>query len=163
MPDYDFTLKFRLPDTAADPGDYLDALAEAGCEDALVGIGQAGRLALDFTREARTAVEAVASAVRDVKRAVPGAELVEAGPDLVGLTDVADLAGFSRQNMRKLMLGNPATFPSAVHEGNPSLWHLAQVLAWLAQTQGREVDAALLEVATATMTLNSAKESLHVP
>jgi hypothetical protein len=38
----------------------------------------------------------------------PGAELVEASPDFVGLTDVADLVGCSRQNIRKLMLTHSA-------------------------------------------------------
>ncbi len=51
------------------------------------------------------------SALRDVKKAVPGAELIEVTPDFVGLTDVAELIGVSRQNMRKLMLAHAATFP----------------------------------------------------
>jgi hypothetical protein len=70
----------------------------------LIGVGQAGRIALDFTREANTAFEAVSSAIADVKQAIPGAKLVEATPDLVGLTDVADIIGCSRQYMRKLMI-----------------------------------------------------------
>jgi hypothetical protein len=129
----------------------------------MVGIGQKGRIALDFARESRTAFEAVASAVRDVKTAIPGAELVEASPDFVGLTDVAALAGFSRQNMRKLMTSNPATFPMAVHEGTPSVWHLAPILAWLAEYQRREVDRDLLDVAKTNMALNIAKETRRLP
>jgi hypothetical protein len=85
-------------------------------------VGQRGRIALDFARESTSAWAAIASAVQDVKRAIPGAELIEASPDFVGLSDVADIAGFTRQNMRKLMLSNIATFPLAVHEGTPSLW-----------------------------------------
>lgn len=144
MNDYEFTLKFRLPAAAADVEAQLGALAAAGCEDALVGIGQPGRIALDFTRRARTAFEAIAAAVRDVKKAIPGAELVEAAPDFVGLTDIADIVGFTRQNMRKLMLGHAATFPAPVHEGNPSLWHLASVLHWLRESQFRPIGDALL-------------------
>ena len=34
----------------------------------------------------------------------PGATLTEADPDLVGLTDVADILGCTRQNMRRLMV-----------------------------------------------------------
>jgi hypothetical protein len=163
MNDYEFTLKFRLPDPPADPEAFLEALAEAGCEDALVGIGQPGRIALDFTRRARSAFDAIASAVRDVKKAIPGIELVEAAPDFVGLTDIADLVGFSRQNMRKLMLGHAATFPPPVHEGNPSLWHLASVLAWLDEVQVRPVDGALFEVARTAMELNVARQARHLP
>lgn len=163
MTEFEFTLKFALPDPAADPEQYVDALAQAGCDDALFGVGQAGRIALDFNREARSAFLAVASAVRDVRKAIPGAELIEAAPDYVGLTDVADLAGFTRQNMRKLMLTHIATFPPAVHDGNPALWHLANVLAWLAGRQGREVDASLLETARATMAVNIARDARQLP
>jgi hypothetical protein len=38
-----------------------------------------------------------------VKAVVPGARLVEAAPDFVGLTDVAQVLGLSRQNLHKLM------------------------------------------------------------
>jgi hypothetical protein len=163
MNTYDFTIKFRLPDPSADPDQYMEALAEAGCDDAMVGIGVRGRIALDFSREARSALAAVSSAVRDVQRAIPGAELVEASPDFVGLSDVAELAGFSRQNMRKLTMTHAATFPAAVHEGTPSLWHLASILAWLREDQKRQVDAELLEVAQANMAFNIAREVRRLP
>jgi len=159
MKDYEFTLKFRLPEDAPDPASHIEALAAAGCDDALVGIGQRGRIALDFARAGRSAFAVVASALRDVRKAIPGVELVEAAPDFVGLTDVADLAGFSRQNMRKLMLGNAATFPPAVHDGKPAVWHLATVLAWLAEQRGRAVDPVLLDIASANMKFNIAKEA----
>lgn len=163
MTDYEFTLKFRLPDADTDPAQFLEALAEAGCDDATVGIGQRGRIALDFTREARSAPEALASAMRMVRRAIPGAELVEASPDFVGLTDVAELVGCSRQNMRKLMTSNVATFPAAVHEGAQAVWHLRQVLGWFHDEQRREVDRALLDVSEATMKLNIARDARRLP
>ena len=162
MNEYEFTLKFLLPAYAPDPESHLEALGEAGCDDALVGVGQPGRIALDFIREARSAFAALSSAVRDVRAAIPDAVFAEASPDFVGLTDVADIAGFTRQNMRKLMLANTATFPAAVHDGSPALWHLARVLEWLQQQQ-RPVDAALLDVARATMKLNIARETRQLP
>lgn len=157
--EYEFILKFRLADPGADPQRFVAALAKAGCDDATVGVGQRGRIALDFAREAESALDAVVSAVRAVRQAIPGAELVEASPDLVGLTDVAEMVGCTRQNIRKLMVSNPATFPSAVHEGTQSLWHLRQVLAWFRDTQKRPVDQALIEVSDVTMKLNIANES----
>ena len=163
MTNYEFTLKFRLPDAATDPGQFVDALGEAGCDDALVGIGQPGRIALDFSREARSAFEAVASAVMDVRRAIPGAELVEASPDLVGISDVSELAGCSRQNIRKLIINHAATFPLAVHEGSPSVWHLANVLEWLVEKDKRRVDVALMEIAETNMKVNIAKETRRLP
>ncbi|TBR38893.1 MULTISPECIES: helix-turn-helix transcriptional regulator [Dyella] len=163
MNSYEFTLKFQLPHEAADPESWIEALADAGCDDALVGVGQQGRIALDFARDAESAFVAVSSAVRDVQKAIPNAHLVEASPDFVGLTDVAEMAGFSRQNMRKLMTGHVATFPVPVHEGNPSLWHLAPVLAWLAEHQQRPVDTRLLDVAQVTMALNIARDATRLP
>ena len=121
MSEYQFTLKFRLADAQADPGQSIDALFQAGCDDAVIGIGQRGWIALDFAREADTALAAILSALEAVKRAIPGVTLIEASPDFVGLTEVADLIGCSRQNMRKLMIGNAATFPDAVHQGTQSL------------------------------------------
>ncbi len=163
MAEYEFTLKFRLPDTSADPAQFVDALAAAGCDDALVGVGQRGRIALDFSREASSALKAMSSAIRSVRKAIPGAELAEAGPDFVGLSDMADLAGCSRQNMRKLALASVATFPMAVHEGSPSIWHLAAVLKWLGETKRYEIDAQALEVAESTMALNIAREARRLP
>jgi hypothetical protein len=156
MSTYEFVLRFRLPDPHADPEQHLDALADAGCEDATAGVGQPGRIALDFARESGSALEAVVSAVHAVRAAIPGVELVEASPDLVGLTDVAALFGCSRQNMRKLMTSHPDTFPPAVHEGAAALWHLRQVLEWFGRTQKRQLDAAVVDVAEATMMLNIA-------
>ena len=102
MPEFDFVLKFNLASPTDNPEDCLESLGRAGCTDALVGVGQLGIVALDFTRVASTARSAVMSAIRDVRTAIPGATLVEATPDLVGLSEVADILGFSRQYLRKL-------------------------------------------------------------
>jgi hypothetical protein len=85
---------------------------------------------------------------------MPGAVITEALPDYVGLTDVARVAGFSRQNMRQLIqCSDDAPFP--VHEGRPSLWHLADLLAWLAR-RGYNVDALTGELAEELKQLNIA-------
>ncbi|MDA8383730.1 MAG: transcriptional regulator, partial [Betaproteobacteria bacterium] len=135
--EYTFTLKYQLADDDRDPDALVERLGEAGCDDALVGIGQPGRIALEFTREADSADAAVRSALAAVRSAVPSARLIEVAPDLVGLTDVADIVGVSRQNMRKLMLTHPGSFPAPVHEGSASIWHLADVLTWL-QAKGSD-------------------------
>ena len=46
--------------------------------------------------------------------------------------------------------------PAPVHEGTPSLWHLAPVLNWLAQKKHYQVESAVLELAEATMAVNAA-------
>ena len=157
--EYTFTLKYRLAEHDSDPEVLVELLGEVGCDDALVGIGQPGRLALEFTREAAHARAAVRSALADVKRAIPTAKLIEATPDFVGLTDIAEIVGVSRQNMRKLMLAHRGSFPPPVHEGSASIWHLAEVLAWLEGKGGYVVDQGILETARATLEINSAKEA----
>lgn len=151
-------LKYQLTDDDRDPDALVESLCEAGCDDALVGIGQPGRLELEFTREAADADRAVCSALEYVRRAVPSARLIEVAPDLVGLTDVAGIVGVSRQNMRKLMLVHPGTFPAPVHEGSASIWHLVDVLAWLQAKGGYALAADVVEVAWVALQVNVAKE-----
>jgi hypothetical protein len=74
--EYTFTLKYQLADDSQNSDKLVKRLGEAGCDDALVGIGQPGRLALEFTRDAPDAVKAVLSALDDVHRAVPSAKLM---------------------------------------------------------------------------------------
>jgi hypothetical protein len=83
---YEFVLKFALPDLTADPARYLDALFAAGCDDAIIGIGSRGSIALDFAREAPSAESAVESAIKGVTTAIPGARLVQIDTDIEGLT-----------------------------------------------------------------------------
>lgn len=157
MKEYEFKLLFALPDAMTPPDRYVESLGATGCTDALPGIGKAGRIALDFAREAESAREAIESAISDVRRAIPGARLIEAGPDYVGLTEIAEILGFTRQNMRKLMLNSAIEFPDPVHEGKPSIWHLEPVLLWLRDRKGYEIDDILLETARMNFQVNLAK------
>ncbi len=158
MAQYDFTLTFTLRDRSADPADYLDALYEAGCDDATVGIGKRGSIALEFTRTAEGAEKAVQSAIAAVGKAIPGAELVEVKPDLVNLSDVADLVGCSRQNIRKYAAGEiaavKAPFPSPVFIGAPDLWHFFEVGCWLSQHTDLKPRREILETAAAASVVN---------
>ncbi|WP_340571153.1 DNA-binding protein [Stenotrophomonas sp. G106K1] len=156
--EFNFTLRYHLLDTSIDQGVLERRLLDAGCGDALPGIGSVARLALEFCREASNAAEAMRSALADVQRAVPGAEPIEVSPDLVGLTDVADLLGMSRQNMRKLLLAHPQTFPAPVHEGSASIWHLAGILSWMQARGSQKVSSELVELAAAALQINVAKE-----
>ncbi|EPY8493015.1 helix-turn-helix transcriptional regulator [Pseudomonas aeruginosa] len=156
--EYIFTLKYQLADDDRGPEALVERLGEAGCDDALIGIGQPGRLALEFTREAENAEAAVRNALADVRSAVPSARLIEVAPDLVGLTDVAEIVGVSRQNMRKLMLAYPSSFPAPVHEGSASIWHLADVLIWLQAKGSYLLPGGVLDVAQVALQVNLAKE-----
>ena len=157
--DYEFTLTYQLDPHDCDQAEIVERMGAAGCTDALVGIGKVGRLALHFTRQAGSAREAVCTALRDLQAIIPGARLVEASPDLVGLTDIAEQLGVSRQNMRKLMLAHDADFPLPVHEGTSSLWHLCEVLDWLHARGTYQIGLPLREMAWANFAINRAKEA----
>lgn len=160
--EYEFTLKYQLDATDCNPDDLVERLGAAGCDDALIGIGQPGQLGFKFTREAASAKDAVKSALADIRDTVPTARLVEAGPDFVGLTDVAELMGMSRQNLRKLMVANPATFPVQVHAGSSGVWHLADLLSWL-QHKDYPVDTSVVDVSQTTRQINVLKELQNLP
>ncbi len=160
--EYAFTLRYRLGDEERDIDGLIGRLADAGCDDALVGIGQAGRLGLEFTRKSPDARRAILSALADVHRAAPLIRLIEVAPDFVGLTDVAEIVGISRQAMRKLMLAHPTSFPIPVHEGSASIWHLADVLTWLKSRGHYKLDRGTIEVAKAALAINVAKEGIRM-
>ena len=144
MNDYEFTLRFVLPSRRGHDR-IVDALYGHGCDDALIGSGRPGRLGLDFTRAAGSARAAVLSAISDVRKAVPGATLVEVTPDLVGVADLALMFSCSRQNMWKLIMADCSTAPAPAHEGKQSLWHLGPLLRWLAREKRYTVDPRLLD------------------
>ena len=81
----------------------------------------------------------------------------------MGLTDIADVVGVSRQNMRKLARNNAATFPTPVHEGSSALWHLADVLGWMAaRGSGYPLEPGLPEVAAVAKQVNLASQARHI-
>jgi hypothetical protein len=162
MEEHRFTLRFDVTAIGVGPYDVVELLGASGCDDAIVGIGRAGRVALAFDREAGGAMEAVSSAIRDVKRALPGAVLLEAAPDLVGVTDLADIVGRTRQNMRKLLLSRGTSAPAAVHESSSSMWHLATVLVWLRDEKSYPIRDELLDVARTTLQVNLAIDRGHL-
>lgn len=159
MREYEFGLRFSLEQDEAHSDELIERLGEAGCDDALVGIGHAGRIAFEFVREAESAHSAILGAIKDVKRALPGAQLLEASPDLVGVTDVAEIVGCSRQNVRKLLTSCASRGPSPLHEGKWEVWHLAPVLHWLVTEKRYSVSSHWLEISEATMKFNAALDA----
>lgn len=160
MTTYEFTLRFRFTDADVGIDQRLERLFEEGCDDAVVGVGRPDTIGLMFARSASSAREAALSAIENVMRAMPDAVLLGAAPDLVGLTDVAEIMGFTRQNMRKLLTAAAGSAPVSVHDGAPSLWHLADVLSWL-EGRGYQVDRGVKEVAEITMQVNLSVQSMR--
>jgi hypothetical protein len=157
--EYEFTLKYKLSEKHSDMDVLVEQLAEAGCEDALIGTGQKGRVTLNFTREASSAKQAMFSALEDVKSVIPDATLVEVSPDFVGLSGAAELVGVTRQNMRKLMVSHSLSFPMPVHEGSAAIWHLATLLEWLVSRAGYQIEQRLRDTAHLAMQINLAREA----
>jgi len=162
MTEYEFTLRFDISRSLVSLDDVVELLAEHGCDDAAIGIGIRGRIALAFTREAVSAEDAITSALKDVATALPQATLVEAAPDYVGLSEIADSVGKTRQNLRKLLVDCTGAAPQPVHEGSSFIWHLAPVLEWLCDSKGYTVDPRALDVATANRQLNAATTQVRI-
>ena len=74
-----FTLTIEGADILTDDG--IDALCEAGCDDATFGVS-GGVQTGEFDREATDFAEAVASAIKAVEAAVPGALVVHVHREL---------------------------------------------------------------------------------
>lgn len=158
---FQFTLKLAFTNSSEDPASYIESLGAAGCDDAIIGIGRQGRIALEFNRQSPTAFDAVSSAISDVKSVIPDAKLIEATPDLVGISDIAELLGVTRQNIRKLIISHNHSFPIPIHEGSSSIWHLANILDWYKKRDRIVCEPSLMEVASANMQLNIAKENIN--
>jgi predicted DNA-binding transcriptional regulator AlpA len=83
--------------------------------------------------------------------------LVQAGPDLVGLTEMAAIFGFSRHNMREYATGQSGgweTFPPPVVSGEPGLWRLAEIVAWMGRNTGLQPPGFILPVSRAAAKVN---------
>lgn len=124
---YEFT--FVVDHEFAD--EELDALVEAGCDDATPEVGL-GRSLLHFHREAGSLPEALVSALHDVSRAVAGVVAVQSD-DLVTVRDIAERAGRSYESVRLLAAGKrgPGGFPTPMSSSGWQFYSWAQVGAWL--------------------------------
>ncbi|MDK2047667.1 helix-turn-helix transcriptional regulator [Aliarcobacter butzleri] len=155
MKEFNFELIFKLVGNQ-DSNEYLDKLFENGCDDATISTGQLGMLCLSFTREATNASEAVESAINDVKQAIPSAKLVEVTPDIVNISEISYILGHSRQYTRKLFNSETSSLPAPIHIGNPSIWHLSEVLNWLKMIGKQEdkINENLFELSHVTKEIN---------
>lgn len=112
----------------------VDALFDAGCDDAMPVIGS-GRTLLHFVREGTSLALTLVSAVRDVE----AAGLVVAGvdsDDTVSLTEIAARTGRTHESVRLLSQGKrgPAGFPAPLTRPDErlTLWSWTAVRPWFA-------------------------------
>lgn len=79
--EFAFTLRYRLAEHDCNYEALAKRLAASDCADALAGVGRSGYLALDFLRKADSAATALSSAIADVARTIPSAELIDIRSD----------------------------------------------------------------------------------
>lgn len=156
MPEHNFQLTI----SGAITDDRLDALVEAGCDDAT--FSSKGDLTFaDFDREAASLLDAVTSAIADVET-VPGLEVLHVDPDeLVWAAEIAERTGRTRQNVDQLIRGQrgPGAFPPpASHATRNPLWRWSEVEAWFASYEGREPET---ERSLVVGGLNGALQARH--
>jgi hypothetical protein len=133
--EYDFAL--ALAGVTELTPEIEDALFEAGCDDATPSV-RFGRVYLTFSRTAPTLQEAIFSAMRDVKKAAVGADVLRIDTcDLVTQADIGRRIGRSRQLVHQYITGErgPKGFPPPVcHIADESpLWMWCEVAYWLRQ------------------------------
>jgi hypothetical protein len=157
--EYRFQLGFKLK-ASEDARQYEDALYEAGCDDAVLGVGKKGYIRLEFIRESRNAVDALTSAIQNVYEAIPGAELIRAEPFLVNLSDLAFMFDCTKQNMSKYFRGELGStiegFPEPVIEGKTAYWYAIEVATWLSKNSKINVADTELEILSGLFSLNKA-------
>ena len=156
MAEHHFTLTIRGALTDA----RLDALVEAGCDDAT--FSTKGDLTFaEFDREAPSLLAAVLSAIAAVE-SLEGAEVLHVDPDeLVWASEIAERTGRSRQSIDMLVRGErgPGDFPApASHATRNPLWRWSEIEAWFAAYEGRPADGERSAVLGA---LNGALQARH--
>jgi hypothetical protein len=112
-----------------------DALFEAGCDDATLSWGY-GRLFLEFTRSAPSLGEAILSAIRDVRKAKIGADVLMIDEcNMVTQAEIASRSGHTRQYISQLINGTrgPGGFPPPhCHlTETVQLWAWCEVSYWM--------------------------------
>jgi predicted DNA-binding transcriptional regulator AlpA len=147
---------FTLVATGVDEG-RLDALYEAGCDDAMVGLG-AGTGEITFDREAPSLLQAISTAIDDVERA--GASVVRVESDsLVWASQIAERFNRTRQSIDMLIRGRrgPGGFPrpAAGTSRNP-LWRSDEIEDWFARYCDYQPDT---ERSTVVGAINGALEA----
>ncbi|BAS34234.1 TPA: helix-turn-helix transcriptional regulator [Klebsiella variicola] len=165
MPLFNFTLTLSGV-TSQTPG-LEDALFAAGCSDALICFyGTA--VYLEFDRDSESLEQAVLSAIRDVESAaLPQVRVESVDSTLVGLSDIAELTGVSRQAIAMLKEGTRGSgrFPGPVQRvtGNSPLWRWKTVVDWLVAEKRLAADSTLVAHAQLLDSLNLALQLRSIP
>lgn len=157
MPLFNFTLTLSGV-TASTPG-LEDTLFANGCDDALVCF-YGTSVYLEFDRESETLSSAILSAVHNIETAGIAARVESVDSTLVGLSDIAERTGLSRQAVALLKDGarGRGQFPAPVQrvKGNSPLWSWRKVVEWLVSENRIVGDSPLVANARVLDSLNLA-------
>jgi predicted DNA-binding transcriptional regulator AlpA len=128
--EYQFLLV--VADVSADDSDAVTAITEH-----LQGVfsSQHGVRRLAVPSDGATVMEAIRNLLHLITEAAPGLRLVRLDPDLVGVPDIAERTGHTRQNVQQWVNGErngDRPFPPPEGSAGRSLvWRWAEVNAWL--------------------------------
>ncbi|WP_372072501.1 hypothetical protein P7L75_09930 [Tistrella mobilis] len=128
---YEFDLIFALP-SPADIDSILDRLYDAGCDDAVIGVGAPDMIGLGFTRYGPDAETVISRTLNQILIALPeGCRLREVKPDLVSLAEVAARLGVTRQALQKREM--PAPSLGGLYRATEIRPHLSQATGKIAE------------------------------
>lgn len=131
-----FTFTLTLSGVTADTEGLVDTLFAAGCDDALVCF-YGKSVYLEFDREAESLDLAIETAITDIESISLNIKVESIDSALVGLSDIAELTGLTRQAVALLKDGarGKGHFPAPVQRlnGASPLWDWASVAHWLQQ------------------------------
>ncbi len=161
MTKHEFTLVLTGADVLDDP--VLNALYEAGCDDATFGERGSVQYAA-FHRRAPTFAAAVTGAIRVIEETASGTHVIRVEPeDFVSLSAIARRCGRSRESIRLLAEGarGPGGFPDPVRwvDARTTLWRWSEVAEWFERAVGEEVSPP--ESARFVAALNGFLETRH--
>ncbi len=167
MKEHDFTLV--LSGITELTSEVQDALFEAGCDDTTPSM-RCGRPFLTFTRTAPSLKDAILSAIRDVKKANIGAEVLRIDVcNLVTQSEIAHKIGRTRQLVHQYIAGErgPGGFPppacNVSDDADAPLWYWCEVAQWLYQnnmiTEDALKDARALSLINDVLELNYQKKT----
>jgi hypothetical protein len=134
------------------------AIYSSGCDDATLSL-RSGAAILTFSRQAPTLKDAILSAIRDVRNAGIGADVLRVDTcDLVTQSDIARRTGRKRQQIHQYIAGlrGPGGFPAPacqITDGKP-LWYWCEVAYWL--RENNLISASVLDEAEQLAIINGA-------
>ncbi len=135
-----FMVTFHILGATEDGDHSVRAYEDPGLQDLLLGLPEEGDgiFEADFERSAPTFADAVLSALKDILRVFPEAELIRVDPDeLTTISGIAKRMGRSHESIRLLVQGKrgPGGFPktASAPEAKTQVWRWHEVVDWFEQ------------------------------